>query len=83
MTKYDRELAGGVRKATNVSLDVDIVAEAKQLGINISRACEHGLAQQIAQERGRIWRAENTEALEASNTRAERHGLPLVKHRQF
>lgn len=83
MTRHDRELAGGVRKATNVSLDVDIVAEAKRLGINISRACENGLARQIVEEGGRRWRADNAEAMDAANAWTEEHGLPLAKHRRF
>jgi antitoxin CcdA len=32
------------RKATNLSLDEKLVAEAKELGVNLSRACEAGLA---------------------------------------
>ena len=83
MIKYDRELAGGLRKATNISLDVEMVSEAKRLGINISRACEAGLARQIAEERGRLWREENAAALEESNAWVEAKGLPLAKHRRF
>lgn len=83
MTRHDRELAGGPRKATNVSLDTAIVAEARRLGINISRACEDGLSRQIAEERGRIWREENAAAMDAVNTWVEKHGVPLAKYRQF
>ena len=71
------------RKATNISLDAQLLDEARALGINISRACERGLASEIAQVRARLWREENREAMEASNAYAERHGLPLARHRLF
>jgi antitoxin CcdA len=60
-----------------------LVTEAKLLGINISRACEMGLIDQIAKENGRIWRQENASALESSNSYVEQHGLPLSHHRRF
>ena len=33
----------GPRRPTNVTLQANLLAEAKQLGINISEACEAGL----------------------------------------
>jgi len=83
MGRHEGELAAQVRKPTNVSLDTALVAEAKRLGINISRACEVGLTEQIAKEHGRLWRADNAEALESSNAYVDRHGLPLSPYRQF
>lgn len=46
------------RRATNVSLDAALLKEAKLLDINISRACEQGLAAQIAELRAARWRTE-------------------------
>jgi len=83
MGRHDREFVGKGRKPTNVSLDMALVAEAKELGINISRACETGLIEQIAKERGRLWQRENASALASSNDYVEQHGLPLSRHRQF
>jgi antitoxin CcdA len=71
------------RKPTNLSLDMDMVAAARALGINLSRACEDGLRREIAAERGRRWQQENKEAIAASNAYVERHGLPLAKYRLF
>ena len=71
------------RKATNISLDAALLEEARGLDINISRACERGLAEQIAETRAERWRAENAEALASSNAHAERHGLPLAEFRGF
>lgn len=71
------------RKSTNVSLAADLVAEAKALDINLSRACEAGLAAALKAERERRWLDENRAAAEASNAWVEKHGLPLARYRQF
>ena len=71
------------RRAANISLNARMLAEAKELGINISRACEGGLEAQIARVRRETWLAENRQALESSNAYAEANGLPLADLRQF
>jgi antitoxin CcdA len=72
-----------VRKPANLSLDEELVTQAKDLKINLSRAAEDGIAQAIKVERERLWRIENAEAIAASNAYVEKHGLPLQKYRQF
>lgn len=71
------------KRPTNVSLSSRLLEEARRLNINISRAAERGLALEIAEANAKAWRAENREAIEASNERAEKHGLPLARYRQF
>ena len=71
------------RKSTNLSLDARLIAEAKDLDINISRVAEQGIAQAVAEEKARLWKIENREALKSWNTYVEEHGLPLAKYRQF
>lgn len=71
------------RRATNVSLNSDLLEQAKALGINVSRACERGLAEQIAELRDRRWLEENREAIASSNAYVEAHGLPLAKQRPY
>ena len=71
------------RKSTNVSLDAALVADAKALGINLSRACEMGLAAELKAERERQWREENAEAIASSNAYVEKYGLPLARYHQF
>jgi antitoxin CcdA len=71
------------RRATNISLPHELIAEARELGINISKACEAGLATAVAAARRRRWLEENREALVSSNAFVEREGLPLVKFRQL
>ncbi|HEY5209364.1 MAG TPA: type II toxin-antitoxin system CcdA family antitoxin [Stellaceae bacterium] len=48
-----------------------------------ARACEHRLAQRIAEELGRQWLTENRDAIAASNDYVERHSVPLASFRQF
>lgn len=71
------------RTATNVSLDHAYVAEARDLGINISQACERGLIETVKEARAARWREDNREALDGYNRYIAEHGLPLEKHRQF
>lgn len=78
-----REDRAAFRRPTNVSLDETLVADAKALGINVSRACEVGLDAEIRAERTRRWKAENREANEAYAEYLEKYGLPLEQFRQF
>ena len=71
------------RKPTNVSLDVALVEEAKELGVNISLASAWGLEQAVKKARAERWLEENREALNAYNAYVAEHGLPLAKYRLF
>jgi antitoxin CcdA len=78
-----RSRSGQSKKATNVSLRLDLLNEACALGISISEAAEDGLARAIAQAREKRWFEENRAAIESSNAYVEKHGLPLARYRQF
>ncbi|UWR24410.1 type II toxin-antitoxin system CcdA family antitoxin [Sulfitobacter sp. S190] len=71
------------RKPTNLSLDTDLLLEARALKINLSRAAEAGVRQAVAAARTEAWKAENAEALRSSNAFVDTHGLPLDRFRQF
>ncbi len=72
-----------LKKPTNLSLDQTLLKEARSLGINFSRAAEAGLREAVSHAKSELWKKENTEALNSSNTWVERHGLPLEKYRKF
>lgn len=78
-----RNEAPSVRKSANLSIDADLLAEAKALSVNVSRAAEDGIARAVKAEKERLWKIENREALESWNAYVEEHGLPLAKYRQF
>jgi antitoxin CcdA len=71
------------RRSVNLSLDADLVAEAKALNTNISRAAEEGLALAVRKRRAEIWLEENAEAIEENNRYFEEHGLPFAEFRGF
>ena len=71
------------RRATNVTLPVDLLYKARARGLNVSQACEGGLKAEIARHRAAQWLEENRDALASSNDYFERHGLPLAEFRQF
>jgi antitoxin CcdA len=71
------------RRAANVTLPEHLLAEARGLGINVSQACERGLAAEVAEIRARRWLEENRAAMDAWNDYAQQHGLPLAEFRQF
>ena len=74
---------GPARKATNLTLAVDLVAEARELGVNVSQAAEQGIAAAVMRLRQERWLAENQAALDSSNAFVEQHGLPLAQYRNF
>ncbi|WCR21033.1 type II toxin-antitoxin system CcdA family antitoxin (plasmid) [Paracoccus alcaliphilus] len=73
----------GPRKPANLSLDTQLLAEARGLGINLSRAAEAGLRDAVREARAEQWKRENAQALEASNAWVQEHDLPLARYRPF
>lgn len=71
------------RRATNVTLPDALLREARGMGINVSQACERGLAAEVAALRRQRWLDENGAAMQAWNEHVDRHGLPLAAYRQF
>lgn len=71
------------RKSANLSLDSNLVSQARDLNINLSRAAEEGIERAVKNERERLWRIENAEAIRQENAYIEKNGLPLAKYRAF
>ncbi len=65
------------RKRTNLTVREDVMAEAKALGLNTSRAAEAGIEAAIRDEKGRRWLEENREGIKAHNERIAREGMLL------
>jgi antitoxin CcdA len=63
------------KKAVNLSIDADLLAEAKAAGTNLSRLLERALAAELKERRWQKWRKENRAAIEASNAELERNGM--------
>lgn len=73
----------GPKKPTNVSLNAELVEEARKLGINVSEACQTGLAAEVKKAREAAWQEENRAAIESWNEYTRKNGLPLAKYRMF
>jgi antitoxin CcdA len=71
------------KKATNITLSADVLADAKALGINISQACDQFLRELVRGERERRWQQEHAEFIAAYNRLVEQEGLPLEQWRTF
>ena len=71
------------RKSTSLSLDADLIARAKAVGVNISRAAEEGIEQDVRRAEAERWKEENKPAFDAYEKFVEEHGILLSKHRMF
>lgn len=63
------------KKATNVSINSDLLARAREAGINLSAALERALAEQLRRRRSQEWLTENREAIEGYNADVEARGV--------
>jgi antitoxin CcdA len=69
------------KKAINVTVDSDLVAEARAAGINVSSVLGKALQAELKAHREAKWREENRAAIEESNAEVERNGLWCDKYR--
>ena len=71
------------RKAANLSLDVSLLSEARELGINLSRAAEDGLRTAVRTAKAEVWQRENASAILSFNVWVDENELPLRAYRDF
>jgi antitoxin CcdA len=63
------------KKACNVSINEDLLRQARALGINLSQTLEAELERRVREARAKAWAEENREAIESQNRWTEKHGL--------
>ena len=71
------------KKPANLSVNSDLLNEAKALKINLSATFEAALLNELKAARRDQWLAENKEAIDACNQLADAQGLFADKHRVF
>lgn len=71
------------KKAANLSIDAELLREAKDLGINLSQFTEEKPAEEIRRRRWEAWRVENRGAIDAYNRHIERDGTFGDEYRRF
>lgn len=63
------------KKSTNLSINSDLLRQAKERHINLSQALELRLAELLREEKRQKWQEENQEAIEDYNRRIEASGV--------
>lgn len=76
-------LSEGNKKKMSLSISEPLAQAARQLDINLSRAAETGILQEIKRRRDSVWLEKNRPAIAAYNERVEREGLFGDEHRNF
>ena len=63
------------KKSTNLSINSDLLRQAKECNINLSQALEMRLTELLREGKRRKWLEENREAIEDYNRRIEASGV--------
>ena len=71
------------KKSANLSINADLLQQAKQLNINLSQTLEQHLAEIIRQAQRTQWLAENKSAIDEYNRRIEKRGAFSDSLRRF
>lgn len=71
------------KKATNISLSMDVYLSAKELGINISQVCEQRLREEIQKQKELQWNEQHASFISAYNNVLEAEGVALQEWRAF
>lgn len=71
-------MVAATKRKTSLTLDVEALEGAKELGINVSAVAETALIKAVADARRNKWLAENAGAFAAQSQWHDRHGHPLA-----
>lgn len=77
---YDYEAP---KKATNLSLNSDLLKKSKALNINLSATLEQALQAKLAHNKSQQWASENKNAIKAYNDFVDEHGCFGDEYRTF
>jgi antitoxin CcdA len=72
MNLYDPDAP---KKSTNLSINSDLLRQAKALRINLSKALEQRLTELLLEKERQQWRQENREGFESYNRRIQKNGV--------
>ena len=71
------------KKATNLSVNSDLLKKSRALDINLSATLEQALQQKLATLNAKKWATENRKAIRAYNEFVEERGCFGDEHREF
>lgn len=63
------------KKSANLSINADLLQQAKRLNINLSQTLEQHLAEIVRQAQNKQWLEDNKKALDVYNRRIEARGI--------
>ena len=76
-------VAARPKRATNVTVRGDLLAAAREAGINLSATLERALEEELAALKRRQWRLGHAEAIEAYNEHVGQHAPAFQGARTF
>ena len=71
------------KKATNLSINSDLLSQARSLNINLSSTLETALKQLLAEQHAEQWKIENRSATQTYNDFIEENGCFSGEYRDF
>lgn len=71
------------KKATNLSVNSELLDKAKGMKINLSTTLERALVEKVRAKQQAQWRRENAKAIQAYNQFVEKHGTFSDSVRKF
>jgi antitoxin CcdA len=77
---YDR---AAPKRATNLSVNSDLLRRARELDVNLSATLERALADEVRRRQRDAWLDENRAAIDAYNDAVEKHGTFADTLRRF
>ena len=66
---------GKSKKAVNLTLDTDLIAEAREFGTNLSQVLDGAVREAHREKRWAKWREQNKASIATSNAELERNGM--------
>lgn len=71
------------KKATNLSINSDLLSRARKLNINLSATLEHALENELRKSERDNWLKDNKKAMSELNELADNNGLFSDAYRNF
>lgn len=71
------------RKATNLSVNSDLLTKTRALNINLSATLEQALKEELGKRKAAQWADENQAAIKSYNKFVEQHGCFGDEFREF
>ena len=81
--RVKEERTGYAKRAANLSVNAELLDQARTLDINLSATLERALEEEMRSRKHERWLAENRQAIQGYNTWVAEHGVfsPMFRKR--